>query len=82
MLGVQGLKLTLINRSNSTVEKAAVEVVYYNEQNAVQDKKILTLTNIGPKKSQVLSVPDNRMADHAEYKLLSATGSQEGYAKQ
>jgi len=82
MLGVKGLKLTVINRSNSTVEKASVEVVYFNEQNAVLDKKVLNCSNIGPKKSVLLSVPDNRLADHAEYKLISATGTQDGYARQ
>ncbi|MEO6070872.1 MAG: hypothetical protein ABIN57_05335, partial [Chitinophagaceae bacterium] len=81
MMGVQGLKLTVINRSNNYLRSATVEVIYYNEQNEMLDKKILTLSHIDPKKSSLLIVPDNRLADHAAYKLLSATGSAEGYVK-
>ena len=81
MMGVQGLKLTVINRSNNYLRSATVEVIYYNEQNEMLDKKILTSSHIDPKKSSVLIVPDNRLADHAAYKLLSATGSAEGYVK-
>jgi hypothetical protein len=74
MMGVQGLKLTLYNHSTVTLNKAAVEVLYYSEQNSLLDKKTLYFSNIAPRNSQTLAAPDHRMADHVEYRVVSATG--------
>lgn len=75
MMGVEGLKLTLYNRSTVTLNKATVEVLYYSEQNSLLDKKILYFSNIASQKSQTLPAPDHRTADHVEYRVVSATGS-------
>ncbi|HVK96177.1 MAG TPA: hypothetical protein VM368_00095 [Flavisolibacter sp.] len=74
MMGVQGLKLTLYNKSNVTLKKASVDVIYYNDQNGVLEKKTLQFFNIPPKKSQAIAAPDHQYADHAGYKILSAVG--------
>jgi hypothetical protein len=74
MMGVQGLKLTLYNHSTVTLNKAVVEVLYYSEQNSLLDKKTLYFSNIAPRNSQTLPAPDHRMADHVEYRVVSATG--------
>ena len=80
MMGVKNLKLTLVNRSNLTITAAKIEVVYLSEQNTVLEKKILSYANISPNKSQTVSAPDQRLADHIEYKVISATGIENAYA--
>lgn len=80
MIGVKNLKLTLYNRSDLTISAAKVEVLYYTEQNTVVDKKILSYNNIPPKKSQTVAAPDQRLADHIEYRVISATGVDNAYA--
>ena len=82
MMGVQGLKLTLYNRSATTLQSAAVQVLYYSEQNNLLDKKTIYFSNIASGKSQTLAAPDHRMADHVEYKIVSAKGMENAYAKQ
>ncbi len=82
MMGIQGLKLTLYNRSAATVKAAAVEVLYYSEENSLVEKKTVRFSNIPSKKSQTLAAPDHRLADHVEYKILSAVGTEDAYAKQ
>jgi hypothetical protein len=82
MMGVQGLKITLYNRSTTTVNKAIVEVLYYSEQNSLLEKKTIQFSNIASKKSQTIAAPDHRLADHVEYKIISATGIEDAYAKQ
>ena len=73
MLGVHGLKITMHNRSNETLRTAAVEVRYYSEQNELLEKKIVNFTNIPPSKSATQPAPDHRLADHTEYRFLSAS---------
>jgi hypothetical protein len=82
MMGVQDLKLTVYNRSNATLKDAAIEVLYYSDQNDLLQKKTLHFSNIGPKKSQTLPAPDHRLADHVDYKILSASGVEDAYVKQ
>jgi hypothetical protein len=82
MMGVQGLKLTLYNRSTMTLKNASVEVLYYSEQNNLLQKKLINFSNIPSGKSQVIAAPDHRLADHVDYKILSATGEENAYAKQ
>jgi hypothetical protein len=55
-------------------------VIYLSEQNTVLEKKILSYANISPNKSQTVSAPDQRLADHIEYKVISATGIENAYA--
>lgn len=80
MLGVKGLKLTLYNRSNLTINTAKVEILYFSDQDILLDRKTLSYSNIAPKKSQAVSAPDHRMADHIQFKVLSATGIENAYA--
>ena len=80
MMGVKNVKLNLYNKSNLTLTQAKVEVLYYSDQNKLLEKKIISYANIPPKKSQIISIPDNRLADHIEYKVVSATGVENAYA--
>ncbi|HEX2605741.1 MAG TPA: hypothetical protein VHK91_00115 [Flavisolibacter sp.] len=80
MMGVQGLKVTLYNRSSLPLKSAQVEVLYYSDENSLLYKKVLSFENIPSKKSMTLSAPDHRLADHVDYKVLSATGLQDAYA--
>jgi hypothetical protein len=80
MMGVKNVKLTLYNRSNLTLNMAKAEVLYYSDQNTLLEKKIISFANIPPNKSQSLSIPDNRLADHIDYKVTSATGVENAYA--
>ena len=80
MLGVKNLKLTLFNRSTLTVNSAKVEVQYFSDNNELLETKTFSFSNILPKKSQTLAVPDQRLADHIEYKVLSAMGMEKAFA--
>ena len=80
MMGVKNLKLTLVNNSKLTINSAQVEVLYYSEQKNLLDKKTLSFSNIAPNKSLTLPTPDQRLADHIEYKIISATGVDNAYA--
>jgi hypothetical protein len=80
MMGVQGLKLTLCNKSAAQLKNATVEVSYFSEQNDLLQKKTLSFSNIAPQKSQTVSAPDHRLADHVTYNVISATGESSAYA--
>jgi hypothetical protein len=80
MMGVQGLKLTLYNKSAAQLKNATVEVSYFSEQNDLLQKKTLSFSNIAPQKSQTVSAPDHRLADHVQYNVISATGESSAYA--
>lgn len=82
MMGVTGLKLTLHNKSNETVKTAAVEVRYYNEDKDLLEKKVVYFNNVSPKASQTVAAPDHRLAERADYQLVSAVPKEEGYVKQ
>jgi hypothetical protein len=80
MMGVKNVKLTLYNKSDLTINAAKVEVSYYSDQNNLLEKKTISYSNIAPQKSQTVTIPDNRLADHIDYKVLSATGVENAYA--
>jgi len=82
MMGVQGLKLTLYNNSEATLKTAVVEVFYYSDENSLLEKKTINFSNIAPGKSQTMAAPDHRLADHVDYKIISASGIANAYAKQ
>ncbi|MCU7551940.1 DUF4339 domain-containing protein [Chitinophagaceae bacterium LB-8] len=82
MLGVQGLKLTLTNKSNETVKTATVEVRYYNEDKDLLEKKVVYFNNVSPKSSQTVAAPDHRLAERTDYQLVSAVPKEDGYVRQ
>ncbi|MBD0377354.1 MAG: hypothetical protein ICV51_17215 [Flavisolibacter sp.] len=81
MMGIQGLKLTLTNRSNERIETASVEVRYYDEKNALLEKKMVQFNNVAPKKSQTAAAPDHRLADHVDYRLVSVHSNKETHLR-
>lgn len=72
MLGVHGLKITVSNTGKETVKTAEVEMRYYTEQNEVLEKKIVNFSNIAPGKTVTLPAPNHRLADHADFRLVTA----------
>ncbi len=82
MMGVQGLRLTLHNKSNEVVKTATVEVRYYNDEKKLLEKKTVQFNNVSPRKSQTVAAPNHRLADHADYELISAIAKEDGYVKQ
>ena len=82
MMGVQGLKLTLYNNSEATLKTAVVQVLYYSDENNLLETKTINFSNIAPGKSQTMAAPDHRLADHIDYKIISASGIANAYAKQ
>jgi hypothetical protein len=78
---VTGLKITLHNRSNTAIQTAIVTILYYDENNRVLEKKKLSFNNIAPKGKQTLPAPDHKFADHVDFKLESANGKEDRYAK-
>lgn len=81
MMGIKGAKATLTNRSSETIAKAVVEVVYYNDDNDVLDKRTISFSNIKSKQKQTVSVPDHQTATRLEYNVISASGAGEPFAK-
>lgn len=81
MMGIKGAKATLTNRSSEAIVKAVVEVVYYNDDNDVLDKRTITFGNIKSKQTQTISVPDHQTATRLEYNVISATGAGEPFAR-
>lgn len=81
MIGVVGQKITMTNKSAYVVQLAVVEVVYYNEENAVLEKRKVSFNNIAPKRSATLPVPDHRMAAKFDYRLISVTPKQDAIVK-
>ncbi len=71
MLGVHGVKLTVRNRSTEVVKTASIEVSYYNDQKELLEKKMVNCKNVPPESSVTVPVPDHRLADHTDYRLVS-----------
>ena len=70
-LGIYDLKLTLLNRNNVPVRSAGVEVLYFDENNRLLEKKIVYFTNIAARSRSTVKVPDQKWADHTDYKLIA-----------
>jgi hypothetical protein len=79
-MGIKGATATLTNRSNEALVKAVVEVIYYNDDNVVLDKKTVSFNSVKSKQTQTVSIPDHQTATRLEYLVLSATGSVEPFA--
>ncbi|HEY0040295.1 MAG TPA: hypothetical protein VGB71_06505 [Flavisolibacter sp.] len=80
MMGIKGAKATLTNRSSEAIAKAVVEVVYYNDDNDVLDKRNISFGNIKSKQTQTISIPDHQTATRLEYNVVSVTGANEPFA--
>lgn len=70
--GVQGLTLTLQNKSSQTIRYATVNVVYYTTENAVIERSVIHFKNVLPGKTQAVAAPDHQWAHHAGYEIVSA----------
>jgi hypothetical protein len=81
MMGIKGAKITLNNRSSETIVKATVEVLYYNDDNELLDKRSVSFTNIQGKKAQTISIPDHSTATRMDYKIVSVVGAHQPFAK-
>jgi hypothetical protein len=81
MMGIKGAKATLANRSNEAIVSAVVEVVYYNDDNDVLDKRTITFGNIKGRQTQTLAVPDHQTATRLEYNVVSVTAANEPFAR-
>jgi hypothetical protein len=82
MMGVKNLKVTLRNRSNVTIQTAVVNVLYYNENNQLLDKKMVYFNNVAPKGKLTMNAPDHKFADHVDFKLGAVTAKEDRYARQ
>jgi hypothetical protein len=80
MMGVRDLKITLRNRSNITIQTAAVTVSYYDENNRLLEKKMIYFNNVAPKAKATIAAPDQKWADHVEYKLTTISAKEDRYA--
>lgn len=68
MMGVSGLKVSLRNRSNTAVQ-ASVNVLYYDGNDKLLDKKTIYFSRVASKGKQTVAAPDNKWADHVDFKL-------------
>lgn len=74
MMGIKGAKAILVNRSRETLSKATVEILYYNDDNELLQKKTVTFGKVEGKESKSVSIPDHATATRLEYNVLSVTG--------
>ena len=74
MMGISGLKVTVRNKGAIPFKTASVEVLYYDENNRLLDKKTLVFNNIQPKGRVTLPAPDQKWADHVDYRLRQLIG--------
>ncbi len=70
--GEQGLHVTLHNHNSEIIKNATVELRYFDNQNGLVGKKVLTFSNISPGGSATVNASNNPAADHTNYRLLSA----------
>ena len=80
MMGIKGAKATLTNRGNEVIAKAVVEIVYYNDDNDVVDKRTISFTDIKGKQTKTVAVPDHSTATRLEYNVTSVVRN-EPFAK-
>lgn len=80
MMGVTGLKVTVRNRSGAVLQSASVEVLYYDQNNKLLDKKTLYFNGVQPKGRQTQAAPDHKWADHIDLKLGTVTAKDDRYA--
>lgn len=74
MMGVKGAKATLVNRSNETINKATVELSYFDDDNQLLQKKTVSFGKIDGKGTQTISIPDHPTATKVDYEIVSVTG--------
>ena len=74
MMGIHGAKATLVNRGSETVQKATVEVQYFDDDNQLLQKKIISFDKVGGKGSKTISIPDHPTATKVDYSLVSVVG--------
>lgn len=75
MMGIKGAKATLVNRSSEKIKSATVEVLYYNDDNELLQKKVVTFGKIDAKESGTITIPDHSTATKVDYQVLSVTGA-------
>ena len=80
MMGIKAAKASFTNHSDETITRAVVQVVYYNEDNDIVDKRTIYFSNVGANKTQTVSIPDHAVGDHLDYKIVSVQGSGEPVA--
>lgn len=74
MMGIHGAKATLVNRGSETVQKATVEVQYFDDDNQLLQKKIISFEKVGGKDSKTMAIPDHPTATKVDYSVISASG--------
>lgn len=74
MMGVNGLKLTVHNRNDVAIKKATVEVLYYDENNHLLNRRSVNFNNIPARGNLTVQAPEERLADHVDYKVTSVSG--------
>jgi hypothetical protein len=81
MMGVTGLKVTLRNRNNVALQTAAVQVLYYDDNNELLDKKSIYFSNVPAKGRATMPAPDHKFADHVTFKVLAVTPKADQYVR-
>jgi len=82
MMGISGLKITLRNRSNVVIQTAAVNVLYYDANNKLLDRKIVYFSHVPAKGKVTQPAPDHKFADHVEFNLTAASSKEDRYARE
>jgi hypothetical protein len=80
MMGVSGLKLTIRNRNSVALQTAAVQVLYYDENDQLLDRKSVYFNNVPAKGKSTVGAPDHKFADHVEFKLLAVSARDDHFA--
>ncbi len=80
MMGITGLKISLRNNNDQSLQTASVTVFYYDNNNQLLDKKLVYFNNVAAHSAKTVAAPDHKFADHVSWKLTSATAREDRYA--
>lgn len=72
MLGVLGQQLTLLNHNSQPIRTAVVAVYYFGADNALLERKTVTVGSIAPRAKATVALPDHRQAERVTFQVLSA----------
>lgn len=67
--GIEGLRLTVYNRSEKKLETVAVDVTYYDTNDRLLQKKTIYFNNMAPKSRLTQPAPSHKNAAFATYQL-------------
>jgi hypothetical protein len=74
--GISGLNLTLVNGSPHKIDKITVAVKYLKKNGEVIETEFFDITDVKPRSSKTLAVPEKNRGMKVEYKVVNVSSQQ------